>query len=558
MAAFWIRSSIPAGPSSSSRSSNRNPINRHCDLENDLIPNHPLNTNEKTPLLRRQDVHSYGASESTSLLSPPPPQPDPEQNIKSIPRDLHRLRIRKLLLALICITLFTPLYTIAKCISPGWPWPSPNPRPPSVPWRYYSRQYMYGLTPNTTLSSYTLSVHEFINPDLFPLGVTGSVKLLTGKPTQSHNLLVYIQVYSNFASPINCIQPNRIITPGKTENITITSIPNKHPVNRKPTEFHDFQTFVNVWIYTRPEARKLGHVSISTNLLDIEIPESGAKLETEKLSLSSVYKSISNLFPVSTHGNEVDPLSADHISLYSRFNNIIGNWGYGLSYSATALEGNVDVRLYPKLISWGKYTPADINIVAKYHIFILTPWFKDQLSLRNTSISMLSYKGDINAQLVTGSFTNLTALDGNIWSNMLPYWGIIADGISPRTNTPKINTYSKFNSTLSIDRPVDVGGLGDNPFEIMVGKHVAEEGSITVRYPDGFWKGRVDVQSLWGRAEILGVDRKERDGVVREADGKVYLKGQNLVSFTNVVGGKRAVFKFWKGSPARFFHRDHF
>ncbi|KAF3182956.1 hypothetical protein TWF788_005761 [Orbilia oligospora] len=558
MAAFWIRSSIPAGPSNSSRSSNRNPINRHCDLENELIPNHPLNTNEKTPLLRRQDVHSYGASESTSLLSPQPPQPDPEQDIKSIPRDLHRLRIRKLLLVLVCVILLTPLYTIAKCISPGWPWPSPNPRPPSVPWRYYSRQYMYGLTPNTTLSSYTLSVHEFINPDLFPLGVTGSVKLLTGKPTQSHNLLVYIQVYSNFASPINCIQPNRIITPGQTENITITSIPNKHPVNRKPTEFHDFQTFVNVWVYTRPEAKKLGHVSISTNLLDIEIPESGVKLETEKLSLSSVYKSISNLSPTSTPGNDVDPLYADHISLYSRFNYIIGNWGYGLSYSATASEGNVDVRLYPKQISWGKYTPADINIVAKYHIFILTPWFKDQLSLRNSSISMLSYKGDINARLVTGSFTNLTALEGNIWSRMLPYWGVIADGISSQTNTPRINTYSKFNSTLSIDKPADVGGLGDNPFEIMVAKHVAEEGRISVRYPDGFWKGRVDVQSLWDRAEILGVDGRGADGVVREADGKVYLKGQNLVSSADVIGGKRAVFKFWEGSPARFFRRDYF
>ncbi|KAK6512814.1 hypothetical protein TWF506_008980 [Arthrobotrys conoides] len=557
MAAFWIRSSIPSGPSNSSRSSNRIPINRHCDLENELIQNHPLNTNEKTPLLRKKDVHSYGASESTSLLSPPPPPTDPESEepIRSIPR--HRLRIRKLLLVLICISLLTPICTIARCIYPGWPWPSPNPHPPSIPWRYYSRQYMYGLTPNTTLSSYTLSIHEFITPDMFPLGVTGSVKLLTGKPTQSHNLLVYIQVVSNFASPINCIQPNRIITPGQTENITITSIPNKHPVNHEPTDFHDFQTFVTVWVYTRPEARRLGHVSISTNILDIEIPKSGAKLEVDRLSLSSVYKSVWNYFPAQNAENKLDPLFANHISLYSRYNYIGGNWGYGLSYSATAPGANVVIFLYPKRISWGKYTPADINIVADYYISISTPFFKNQLSLRNTSISILSHRGDIDANLVTGSFTNITASEGNIRTSMLPYWGLIADGNSP-PNTPRINTYSKFNTTIEVEKPVITGGQGGDPFEILKGKHVAKEGKINVRYPDGFWKGRVDVQSLGGRAEILGVDKKEKSGVVREADGKAYLKGQNLVSYVDVVGGKDAVFRFWEGSPERSFYQDRF
>ncbi|RVD89859.1 uncharacterized protein DFL_000847 [Arthrobotrys flagrans] len=495
----------------------------------------------------RQDVRDYGASPSTPLLSPPPPPPDPEQPTNPIPR--HRLRIRKLLLILFCISLLTPIYTIARRLFPDWPWPSPDPRPPPIPWRYYSRQYTYGLTPNGTSEGYTLSVHEFINPGFFPLGVTGSVKLLTGKPTQSHNLLIYIQVFSNFASPINCITPDRIITPGSTENITITAIPNRFPVNRKPTDFHDSQTFVNVWVYTRPEARRLGHVSISTNLLEIIIPESGAKLETTRLSLSSGHGGISNKFPGGA-GHEPDPLSAGHISLYSRHSHINGNWGYGLSYSAAAPEDVVDILLYPRQISWGPYTPGDIDITAKYHISVLTPFFKDQLSSRNTTISMLSHRGDINAQLVTGSFTNITAVEGNVCVGMLPYWGPIADGNLP-PDAPKINTYSKYNTTVEIEKPVNIGGQGGDPFEIMKAKHVAKEGRIGVSYPEGFWKGRVDVESLRERAEILDVDGKEMGGVVREADGKVYLKGGSRVSFVSVVGGEQAVFRFWEGSPER-------
>ncbi|KAK6336716.1 hypothetical protein TWF718_009507 [Orbilia javanica] len=508
----------------------------------------------------KQDIHSYGASPSTPLLGPAPPPhpppsppPGPEEPIRSIPR--HRLRLRKLLLVLLFISLLTPLYTIFKLTYPHWswpwPWPSFDPRPPSIPWKYYSRQYTYGLTPNSTSDDYTLSLHEFIIPDYFPLGVKGSVKLLTGKPNQSHNLLIYIQVFSNFASPVDCIIPSRIIVPNTTENITITSIPNKFPVNRKPTDFHDFQTFVNVYVYTRPQpAVRLGHVSVSTNLLDITIPRSGVKLETSRLSLTSGYRSITNNFPGGGGGHVLDPLYASHISLYSRYNCIGGNWAYGLSFSAAAPEYSVNIFLYPRQISWGAYTPADIDIVAKHDISVLTPTFKPLLSLRNSSISILSHRGNVNGNLVTSTFTNVTALEGNIHMGMTPYWELIADGSSP-PNTPRVETYSKYNTSVYIDRPVNIGGQGGDPFAIMQAKHVAQEGNIMVRYPDGFWEGRVDVESIYKKAEILGVDGEEMGGVVREAEGKVHLKGENEVSFVSVVGGGDAVFRLLEGDLVR-------
>ncbi|KAK6343347.1 hypothetical protein TWF730_010938 [Orbilia blumenaviensis] len=479
----------------------------------------------------KQDVHNYGASPSTPLLPPPEQEETPELTSH------HRFRIRKLLLVLLCVSLLTPLYQIAKFCFPDWPFPS-NPRPPSIPWRFYSRQYEYGLTPKTTSDSYTLSIHESINSNHFPLGITGSVKLLTGKPTQSHSLLVYVQVMSTFSSPVNCIKPNHIIVEGSAENITITSIPNEHPVNRDPSEFHDPQTFVNIYIYTRPQPVRLGHVSISTDLLPITIPQSGAHFQTTRLSLSSTHNPISNL---ADYG-KADLMYASEMYLYSRHSHITGFWYYGLSYSAIAPEDDVRITLYPQKISWGPYTPADITISGNRTVAVNMPFYDSALSLRNSSISITSSGGDVFARVVAGSSTQLKAPAGSIIACLLPYWGYMSDG-NLGVFTPKFETHSYFNTKLEVYTPA-VNGIGaENPLELTNAKHVADLGWVRATYPAGFWKGRIDVESTSGRPEILGVDGKEIPGVVREGVGRAYLEGQNLVSSVSVVAGKEAIFE---------------
>ncbi|KAK6525670.1 hypothetical protein TWF281_010722 [Arthrobotrys megalospora] len=538
MASFWIRSSIPAGPSNI----NRNQCPRHRDLENVEAQNHLLNTNEKTPLLRKHDISNYGSSSSSpSPLTPllPPPTPSPP-----IPRTSHhRLRIRKLLLILLCISLLTPIYQIAKTLFSSFPC---SPRPPSIPWRYYSRQYVYGLTPASTSDTYTLAVHESINTQDFPGGIKGSVKILTGTRFQSHNLLVYVQVFSTSPYSIPFITTSKTVTPYSSENITISSLPNINQgdtaTTRPPPE-----TFVNIYIYTRPEPVRLGHTSISTTSLDIILPASGARFETRLLSLSSISGRIANYFEYFPHG-PTDPLYASDVSLSSLNNSITGTWSYALSFSAAAPAKEAEITLLPHKISWGPSTPADITIVSGKTLAVNMLFTKEALSLRNTSISITSYHGDIFATLVSGYYTNITALEGNIQSRLLPYWEHWS-GSDEHDWYEKLTleTWSKENTSLVVEPPVNDGSMWYvNPLESTVAKHVAEKGGVLVKYPVDYWKGKVEVESDT-RAEIVGVDGGSVPGAVREGDGKVWLEGKKEGSRAAVKGGNGAVFEFRTG-----------
>ncbi|KAK6507492.1 hypothetical protein TWF481_005923 [Arthrobotrys musiformis] len=425
----------------------------------------------------KQNSRDYGASESTALLTPSVELDDLGEPAKLIPR--HRLRIRKLLLVVLVITLLTPIYHIARFLH------SANPRPPLVPWRYYSRQHVYGLT------SATPSINEFINPDFFPAGVAGCVRLLTGKTSQSDHLLVYVQIYSTEPSTVEYITPL-----ASADDVSVTSVRSK-PMNHNPAH----RTFVDVYIYTHPSAN-LSHLSISTNTLPIEIPAS-VRLTTEKLSLSSNHH-------ISNEGGE--DLRAGHISLSSAFGVINGSWAFDTTFVANAGGNNALLKLQPRT-----HRPGNISISAKYHISATIPFETSQK--KDTTISILSERGNINAHLLASTFTNITAAAGDIIGRLLP------------TGMSTVETYSKFNTSLVIERP--------GAFKA---RHVAYDGWIDVEYPDE-WTGGIKVESLHRRAEILGIDGAEVGGVVREREGKVYLNGQGE-GRVEVFGGEDAVFRF--------------
>ncbi|KAF3904735.1 hypothetical protein ABW20_dc0100896 [Dactylellina cionopaga] len=557
--AFWLRQSSTRPPRHSRPRRNR-------DLEDaqDVVvvdgPNHPLNVDEKTPLLGSTKAGSSSTNVGYGGIAPSPPAgSDSDAPITS--RTYWRDRLRDALLALLFFSLFTSLYSLfAPTCSGGIPRPGPfhppyNPTPPPIDPAYYSRTFDFGLNVDNNHFGHTVDITEQLDSAHFPGGIEGTVHIFTGERYQTHNLRVYVQVSSLSSPPIRRITASHTPTLlRETVELRSHSIPasplvadeSENARELEPPQGGDDKdggkehpTKVNVYIYTRPETLQFGNFWLRSNLLNITFSPPWTFFETYHLHLSSVRGNIHSAIPAMY----LQYLTAHELTATTARGNITGIWSLGASLSFSA-GGTTDVSVYPKRWSSGPGTAGNISVSSDEGVSLRMPFESDNLSLRNLTVELFSSKGDVNAQVIQGAYTNITAAEGNVKARLLPYWSYYTwrKDVSP----PGLYTKSKGDTSVTVEKAVDDVSYGVKPLEMVVCEHVAEKGGVTVRYPAGGWKGIARVESENGKADINGVKDGMGGKVVREGEGVVKWAGEKGKSDVKVKAGGDAKFEFWR------------
>lgn len=338
---------------------------------------------------------------------------------------------------------------------------------------------------------------------------TGRIRLALGDPQQPYNFMIGIDISGSSQQAIDSV-----VWPIHSEfNAMYIRCVEFSSLDETRTDW-DATIHVDVTVFVKPHTLQFGDFRINTGNLDIEIEE-GLTFETYHMHLYSAGGSI--------RGRETEGFTAHEISAIAMNGSITGNWSLPQQIELrtggwNSLNKPIDIDLVPKRWSSGPSTPGILVATTNGGDIDIRMPLKDDISLRNMSISVHSRLGSIHGTFVTGYATWLSTLSGSIDATLQPYYAL-QDPCVLSTSTAAGHT------KIHVLPPIIDNYYQVNPLKNTKSEHSTTSGALELRYPPQ-WVGAALGLSETGSVVAKG----ERFNTIIQEDHLVVARTENEIA----------------------------